>query len=308
MLSVQLKVWKPLLTNNLSSHRQLILPLPLPLPFTSTPHITFLNFCSRSAPSSTTPPHRGLVTDFLLNKCGLSEEEITKTFRHRTEFLSIKSSRSSEEILELLNGEERIKSSILLIQKLGVEGETLSKLLARQPRLLSYSPERVIESFKLAEHLGLNKGSKMFVAAMRSILGVSKENAESKLQCLSSVGFSQKQASEIFKRCPFLFALSEEKVKNRLDFLVKSMGIPLDNIGKNPALICYSLEKRLIPRLRVMEALKSMQLLNTELNCRIFFLTEKCFLEKYINKNAHSSILLDIYHSGKVDLQQGATQ
>jgi len=90
--------------------------------------------------------------------------------------------------------------------------------------------------------------------------------------------------------------------------LVKSMGIPLDNIVKNPALISYSLEKRLIPRLRVMEALKSMQLLNTELPCRIFFLTEKCFLEKYINENAHSSVLLDIYHNGEVDLQQGDAQ
>lgn len=54
--------------------------------------------------------------------------------------------------------EERIKSAILLMQGLGVEGEKLSKLLAKQPRLLSYSKERVIESFKQAESFGLKKG------------------------------------------------------------------------------------------------------------------------------------------------------
>lgn len=238
MLSVQLKVWKTQVTNKLSSHRQLIslLPSPLPLPFTSTPHIIFLDFCSRTAPPSRTPPHRGLVTDFIINKCGLSQEEIVKAFRHRIKLLSAKSSRNLEEVWELLNGyglttpaqfrkvvlsnpilffydakrnlqpkltllgtymkgedlckliyrdskifdfsEARIKSSILFIQKLGVEGEALSKLLGREPRFLSTSHERVMRSFKLAEDWGLNKGSKMFVAAVRAISGVSKENAE----------------------------------------------------------------------------------------------------------------------------------
>jgi hypothetical protein len=46
-----------------------------------------------------------------------------------------------------------------------------------------------------------------------------------------------------------------------------------------------------------MEALKSMQVISPQ----IFMSTGKCFLHKYVNKNADFSILMDIYHRGKVE-------
>jgi len=207
------------------------------------------------------------------------------------------------------SSEGKIKSAISLLQRFGVEGEVLSKSLGRQPRLLSNSREKIVESLKLAEDLGINKGSRMFATAMRCICGVSKENAERRLQCLSSSGFSEKQVSELLKRWPLILGCSEENMKHRVDFLVKYVGISLDNLVKYPVLFGYSLEKRVLPRYRVMEALKSMQMLKIELICpHIYCLTEKRFLEKYVNKNADSSILLDIYHCGKVDHQQGDPQ
>jgi len=58
----------------------------------------------------------------------------------------------------------------------------------------------------------------------------------------------------------------------------------------------------MIPRYRVLEALKSMQVQMLKRLCFpiIVTLTEKRFLEEYINSNAESSsVLHDIYNGGK---------
>jgi mTERF domain-containing protein len=200
------------------------------------------------------------------------------------------------------NREDKLKSGISLLQRLGVEGQQLSELVAMEPLLLSASEEKVLESFKQAEDIGCPKESKLFARVMQIILGTAKEKLERRLQFWSSLDFSEEQVLELLRRWPMVLGYSEENVERHLDFLIKSMGFPLDYFVTYPALFGYSLEKRLIPRYRVMEALKSMQVLKSDLICpTIFVLTEKRFLEKYVNNNAHSSILRDIYHSGKVD-------
>jgi mTERF domain-containing protein len=197
--------------------------------------------------------------------------------------------------------EDKLKSAISLLQRLGLEGEALSKLVARQPRLVMYAEEKVMESFKVAEGLGLEKGSQKFGHALRAILGIGQGKIDRKLQCLSSLGFSEKQIYKFSSRTPWLLGLSEEKLKRNVDFLVKSLGLPLDDIDRCPCLLQCNLERRIIPRYRVMEALKSMQLLKTErISPYIVKLTDKRFLEKYVNWNAESSsVLRDIYYGGK---------
>jgi len=74
----------------------------------------------------------------------------------------------------LNNSEEKFKSAISLLQRLGVEGEALSNLLAMQPRLVTCTEEKVLKSFKVAEGLGLEKGSQIFGHALRAILGIGK--------------------------------------------------------------------------------------------------------------------------------------
>jgi mTERF domain-containing protein len=335
-----------------------MLPSPIPPLFTSKPHITFPNFCSQTAPPSATPPDRGVVTGFLLNKCGLSEEDVTKAFRNCDRFLRAKSSQNLEEVLELLNGcglttpaqirkvvlcnpkflfynakkniqtklallktfmteediskllttntllfdarDDNLKSAISLLQGLGFEGQVLSELVATQPSLLMTSEEKIMKLFKQAEDLGFKKGSKTFAYALPLIWGVGKLNLERRLQCLSSLGFSEEQISELSSRDPRFLGLSEEKLKSIVDFMVNYVELPLSDLVKYPHLLTYSLEKRIVPRFRVMEALTSMQVQELKIPfVRIFHMTEKRFLEKYVNRNAKSPILRTIYHGGK---------
>jgi len=351
-MSIQI-IWKLFTKNNarLSLVRSL---------FHGKPHIKLANFCTEiTAPSLTLD--RGVTRELLINKCGLTDEEITKAFRHHNDLLRRKSGQNIEDVLELLNGcglttpaqirkvvlcnphflfyksernlksklslfktfmnekditklvqtdakifdasEGTIKSGISLLRNLGFEGEALGDLLARRPGLVVMSEENVMEAFKLVEDIGLKKGSKMFAMGLRSILVMGKNNLGRKQQFLGSLGFSEKQISELLRKRTSILELSEEKIKRNLDFLVKTAGLPLTDLVKYPGLFAYSLETRMIPRYRVLESLKSMQV--QMLRRRLCFpsiirLTEKRFLEEYVNSNAEfSSVLQDIYSGGK---------
>jgi mTERF domain-containing protein len=210
-----------------------------------------------------------------------------------------------EDIAKLLFKEANIfnssdrkhKSAISVLQNLGIEGEALSELLARLPRLLTVSEEKVIESFKQAEDLGFKKGTNMFAFALRALLGLGEENLNRRRQFLISFGFSENQTSDLCRRRPSILRIREEKVKLNVDFVVNILGLPLADLVKYPALFEYSVETRMIPRYRVMEALKSMHVqVPKKKEASIFMLTEKRFLENYVYSNAESSsLLLDIY-------------
>jgi len=356
-MSIQL-IGKRLMTNQvtLSLHRLSMASYLLPrLHFVQKPHNFFANFCTEIADASTTPD-MAVATEFLINKCGLTDAEITKAFRHCNSYLRAKSpSQNMEEVLELLKGcglttpaqirlvvlgnphiffhraernlkpklsflgtfmkkediaklmsispdifnfsEGRHKSAISLLQNLGIEGEALSELLARQPRLLTTSEEKVIESFKQAEDLGFKKGSKMFAIALRSILGLGEENLNRRRQFLISLGFSENEVSDLCRKRPSILCQNEEKVKRNVDFVVNIVGLPLADLVKYPNLFGYRVETRMIPRYRVMEALKSMHVqVPKKKEASIFMLTEKRFLENYVYSNSESSsLLLDIY-------------
>jgi len=362
-VSTQLKIWKRLITNQLplSCHRPSIAISLLPsLPFYANSHIKLANFCNQIATPSTTPPDRGIVSDFLISKCGLTDKAITKAFRHDKYLLRAKSTQNLEEVLELLNGcglttpaqvrkvvlcnpkllfrrsernvksklsflrtfikeedifklvindasifdsrEEKLKSRTSLLLSLGLEGNVLSYLVARQPRLLNMSEEKVMEIFKQVENLGFKKGTKLFALAVSVFSTLGKETLERKLQCLRNLGFSEKQISGLSRANPQILKISEEKMKRIVDFVVNSVGLPLADLVKYRKLFDYSLDKRLIPRYRVMEALKSMQVqeLKREKSLpEVFYLKEEQFLEKHVINNPESSILLDIYHDRK---------
>lgn len=365
MLFIQ-STWKLLMTNQVS----LLFHCPTtlhPVAFYAKPQKSFTNFCTKiTAP--TTTPEKGVITEFLLNKCGLTDADIKKAYRHRNHLLRAKSSQTLEKVLVLLNGcglttpaqirkvvlrhpgiiwssekniqsklsflrtfmkeediiklvqtearilgqsELRLKYAISLLQKLGIDGEELPEILTRQPRLLTTPEQKVVESFKHAEDLGFKKGSKMFARTLRVILGLSKEDIDRRRHCLRSLGLSENQISDIWRKKPSTLGVTEEKMKRNVDFVVKTAGLSLADLVKYPNLFQYSVETRMIPRYRVMEALNSMQV-QVQAPMRkgkkeglsflqIVIIPEKSFLEKYVNSNDESSLLLlDIYHGKRV--------
>jgi mTERF domain-containing protein len=260
--------------------------------------LALLNGCGLTAPAQIRRVVLGNPRLFFLraNRNIQSKLSIVRTFVKEEYICKLVS--GNARIINL--SEEKLKSAFLHLQRLGIEGETLSRLVTTQPRLLLTAEEKVTESFKQAEDLGLKKGSTVFAYALQAILGLGKEKLDGKRLCLSSLGFSEKQVSDLLRRHPLILGLSEEKMKRNVDFLVNSVGLQLDDFVHYPFLFGSSLEKKIIPQYGVAEALKSMQVLKTEIYLPPFFkLPEKRFLEKYVYSNAKSSVLLDIYHCAK---------
>lgn len=65
--------------------------------------------------------------------------------------------------------------------------------------------------------------------------------------------------------------LSEEKITEAVDFLVNKMGCPSAVIARNPIIILFNLEKRIIPRCLVIQSLLAKCLLKNDLGVRTFW-------------------------------------
>jgi mTERF domain-containing protein len=97
--------------------------------------------------------------------------------------------------------------------------------------------------------------------------------------------------------------LSEEKIMKAMNYLVNKLGRPSTDIARNPVVLNYSLEKRIIPRCSVVQILIAKDVVKNDLCLSTFILiTEKSFLERYVYKFQDIvSQLLSVYHS-KIDL------
>ncbi|GJN00262.1 hypothetical protein PR202_ga17680 [Eleusine coracana subsp. coracana] len=61
---------------------------------------------------------------------------------------------------------------------------------------------------------------------------------------------------------PSILGLSEEHIRRKVQFLISEAGLEPKCMVKSPSLLGYSLEKRLVPRYRVMKILQAKGLLN----------------------------------------------
>ncbi|OIW04203.1 hypothetical protein TanjilG_00763 [Lupinus angustifolius] len=125
---------------------------------------------------------------------------------------------------------------------------------------------------------------------------------ESRLQSYQKWGWSREISLSAFRKFPFFMSLTEERFAKSMNFLVNDMGWPSEDIAAYPVVLAYSLEKRIIPRCRIIKILKSKDLIKNSLSIGTFTCrSEKSFLMKYVTKFLGDvPLLLDVY-KGSVD-------
>ncbi|XP_041017098.1 uncharacterized protein LOC121259537 isoform X6 [Juglans microcarpa x Juglans regia] len=82
-------------------------------------------------------------------------------------------------------------------------------------RFFLHKPESIQAFVKTVDGMGFNRKSKMFLSAIRTVSSMSEENWELKLELFRSLGFSEKDILDVFRRVPQVFAVSERKIKER---------------------------------------------------------------------------------------------
>lgn len=111
---------------------------------------------------------------------------------------------------------------------------------------------------------------------------VSEEKVEAHIKLMRNFGWSDSEFSTAIKKQPSCLGLSPDALQKKMEFLV-NVGCAPSYIAHRPKLLMLSLEKRLIPRLRVKKILESNGLCTAKHQLLHFFsIPDIIFLEKFV--------------------------
>ncbi|XP_057503765.1 transcription termination factor MTERF5, chloroplastic-like [Actinidia eriantha] len=173
--------------------------------------------------------------------------------------------------------------NIEFLKSCGISSSQIVKFVYSYPGFFVYKPESIRDFVKRVDEMGFNRESKMYLHAIRAISSMTVENWERKLELFRSLGFSDNDVAKVFKRAPHVFAISQRKIKEVTQMLLRPGKSDISVIINCPELLSCSVENRLKPRLGVLEVLERKNLLqkNPRLTtvCKI---SDEAFFERFV--------------------------
>ncbi|XP_074310803.1 transcription termination factor MTERF8, chloroplastic-like [Silene latifolia] len=178
----------------------------------------------------------------------------------------------------------------------GIPMSNILKLLTLHPTSLLQSVDRIQYGVATVREYGVERSENMFIYAFRVVMSMTESNWKKKMGIFKSLGWSDKDIASTMAHGPSCLALSEEKLRRAFEFFVKTMDLKPEDVINNPILFTYSLDKRTIPRCKVVMALKEENLLKDLSIPTLLSMNEDKFAQKFILKHpTHSSSLWNLY-------------
>ncbi|KAK7304970.1 hypothetical protein VNO77_42867 [Canavalia gladiata] len=172
--------------------------------------------------------------------------------------------------------------NIEFLRRSGVPPGSISLLMMHSRSTAYTKHSKFLEAVKAARQFGFNPLRATFVVAIE-ILVKSKAVLESRFEVYERWGWNREMSLKAFRKFPCFMKLSEEMFSRKMNFLVKDMHLPAEDIAEYPLVLSYNLEKRIIPRFSVIKILKSKGLIENSLRFSSFIcLAEEDFLEKFV--------------------------
>ncbi|KAE9445693.1 hypothetical protein C3L33_22407, partial [Rhododendron williamsianum] len=142
-----------------------------------------------------------------------------------------------------------------------------------------------------------------FVVAIKVLGSMTKSTWNKKIEVYQKWGLTKDEIFVAFKKRPWFMTISEDKINGVMDFLVNEMGWECSFITTNPLIISLSLEKRIVPRCAVYQALLLKGLIKTKsFNLATFLsISEMMFIKKVLSYHGEGPELLNLYKE-KLDL------
>uniref|UniRef100_A0A804M6H2 mTERF transcription factor n=1 Tax=Zea mays TaxID=4577 RepID=A0A804M6H2_MAIZE len=136
-----------------------------------------------------------------------------------------------------------------------------------------------------AEELGVPAASPLFMQAVGVVTSFPPEKVAAKLDFFKrTLGCSESEVSNAVSKMPQILALSEATLLRKIEFLVNEGAIEPQYIMQRPILLAFSLEKRLVPRYRVIKVLQGKGLLNSNMSLSsLASLAEETFKSKFVD-------------------------
>ncbi|WCJ18215.1 Mitochondrial transcription termination factor family protein [Euphorbia peplus] len=171
--------------------------------------------------------------------------------------------------------------NIEYLKSCGVCSTQIPTYVSRYPLRFVVKPEKLKDIVQRVDEMGVDRKCKMFMEAVRVMCSFTKESWDLKLRVFRELGFSEQNILVAFRQMPSAFAASERKLKEVAQLLLNFED--MSYIASHPTLFGFSVEKRLKPRLRVLKALQSKNLLKKKPSLASFFsISDAEFMKKYV--------------------------
>ncbi|XLR08756.1 hypothetical protein S83_036694, partial [Arachis hypogaea] len=193
----------------------------------------------------------------------------------------------------------RVPQNVKLLLDEGLTKANIHHLLRTRPSVLSSADlKKTVEEVK---QLGFDPSQCNFSVVLLAKKAVTKSQWDAKVDVLKKWGWSEQDFSEAFRRHPHFMLRSKDKLNAVMSFWISNLGWDSSAFRIRPCLFGYSLEKRLIPRAKVVKYLLSNGLMKKNASIITpFSLTEELFLKKCITcfEEKDRSRLLTLYQGG----------
>ncbi|VAI53798.1 unnamed protein product [Triticum turgidum subsp. durum] len=177
-----------------------------------------------------------------------------------------------------------VKPNVAALWDSGLGDCDIVKLCIPNPWLLTTNVESIRPMVSCAESLGVPRGSRMFIYAVRAVVFLGEEKIATKVVYLKETfRWSDAQVGIVVSKFPILLTRSKDSLQSRSEFLISKVGLEPAYIAHRPILLSYSLEGWLRPRYYVVKFLKENELLDRGRDYyKTLFISEKVFMEKFI--------------------------
>ncbi|XP_076906022.1 transcription termination factor MTERF8, chloroplastic-like [Bidens hawaiensis] len=191
--------------------------------------------------------------------------------------------------------------NIQLLLEIGVPELRIKSMLTQQPRTFFTSADRFRTVVTNVKKIGFDPTKSRFLWAIHAFRAMSKSTWDKKVELYEKWGWSKDEILMAFERNPGCMMASTDKITRILEFLMNTMGWKRSYLIQSPYVICYSLEKRIVPRCMVFKRLKEKGLIDeNDDSCytqtRWLMCSETSFLKWVVKRHEEeASELLEVY-------------
>ncbi|OMO87127.1 Mitochodrial transcription termination factor-related protein [Corchorus olitorius] len=180
------------------------------------------------------------------------------------------------------NFQSIVAPNVAVLIEHGVPDSHIMTELVDHPRIFVPNHDKFRTTVEEVEKLGFNPLKHNFLLAIRALVQLSKSTWKRKFNVLKKWGWSGKEIVSAFAKYPLFMTLSEHKIAATMNFMVNTMGWKSSVMANRPILLTFSLERRIIPRCSVLQALISKGLIEKTDVGLLIESTEKVFLERFV--------------------------
>ncbi|KAG7564739.1 Transcription termination factor mitochondrial/chloroplastic [Arabidopsis suecica] len=184
--------------------------------------------------------------------------------------------------------EKTIEEKVNVYKRLGFSEVDIWAIFKKWPFFLKFSEKKIVMMFETLKKCGLVEEEVISVLKTRpQCIRASEQKILDSIETFLDLGFSRDDFKMMVKRYPQCTAYSAETVRKKFEVLVKKMNWPLEAVVMFPAVLGYSLEKRIVPRSNVIKALISEGLIGSENPpiSSVLVCSDQEFLKRYVMKH-----------------------